>query len=599
MRKSPITAKAIANRKPALMLQVATSLVMLTVLVLCSTHARSDQQDASQSVTASGLPISHSLSGNYLAGRYAQRQQDWRAAQTYMGEVVLRDADNSVMMQRAFLLSIGAGRMDHARTLADLIIKDTPDSEIMLIFMASAALADARYDDALAHLEALPSDGFGDYTKPLLTAWAMAGKGRVDEAREVLDAAAVREDATFLFHIGLMNEWAGDDKAAERAYTAAMAEGLSMHSALLIADFFRRTGRPEISDKIHTGIGEMFSANPFAGPTTALNAAGGSKLRNVSSPAEGAAFAVFDIASLLYERKAYDSAQIYANIVNMMMPQSAYAHLMLGDIAALHNHYAEGMAHYDMIAKPSPLYWLSRLRVAEVYEVSGNLPAAAALLEDLSDEPATKAPSLIALGDIHRRQSDFDGAITAYTRALAAQRGEAGKAPVLYGRALAHSGKSDWKNAEKDLQEALSYQPDNPHILNTLGYSWADRGENLERAADYLRRAITLKPDDGAIMDSYGWVHYRKGDFATAIEWLEKAVAAEPTDATILDHLGDAYWRANRHVEAQFQWQRARDLSGDAVVRSQLEQKITSGLGDIPRGGTGHPEMAQQQETKI
>ena len=128
---------------------------------------------------------------------------------------------------------------------------------------------------------------------------------------------------------------------------------------------------------------------------------------------------------------------------------------------------------------------------------------------------------------------------------------------LLYSRGIALERMNDWKRAEQDLLNALRLKPDQPYILNYLGYSWIDRGMNLEGAKSMIEKAVSIRPNDGFIIDSLGWAFFQLGKYNQAVKYLEKAASLEPEDPVINDHLGDAYWLTNRRLEARFQWLRS------------------------------------------
>jgi Flp pilus assembly protein TadD len=150
---------------------------------------------------------------------------------------------------------------------------------------------------------------------------------------------------------------------------------------------------------------------------------------------------------------------------------------------------------------------------------------------------------------------------------------------LLFIRALSYDKMGRWDAAEADLQAALKLQPDEPELLNYLGYSWIDRGERLKEAMGMVERAVAQNPRSGAIVDSLGWAHYRLGDYKKAVEKLEQAVELEAGDPEINDHLGDAYWKAGRRDEAVFQWRRVLTLNPDAKMKAKVETKLASGSG--------------------
>jgi Flp pilus assembly protein TadD len=128
----------------------------------------------------------------------------------------------------------------------------------------------------------------------------------------------------------------------------------------------------------------------------------------------------------------------------------------------------------------------------------------------------------------------------------------------------------------------LELNPDQPLVLNYLGYSWVDKGSNLDEAFKMLRRAVDLRQRDGYVVDSLGWAYYRLGRYDDAVRELEKAIDLKPSDPVINDHLGDAYWRVGRKLEAHFQWNHARDLNPDPDDLPKILDKIKNGMSDAP-----------------
>ena len=119
---------------------------------------------------------------------------------------------------------------------------------------------------------------------------------------------------------------------------------------------------------------------------------------------------------------------------------------------------------------------------------------------------------------------------------------------------------------------------DEPSTLNYLGYTWIDNNRNLRKGLKLIEQAVRLRPNDGAIVDSLGWAHYRLGNFQEAVKHLEYAVGLVPGDSTLNDHLGDAYWRVGREREARFQWNHALKLNPEPEDADKIRQKLEKGL---------------------
>jgi Flp pilus assembly protein TadD len=149
-----------------------------------------------------------------------------------------------------------------------------------------------------------------------------------------------------------------------------------------------------------------------------------------------------------------------------------------------------------------------------------------------------------------------------------------------YFRGICLERARQWGKAEADLQKALELFPEQPQVLNYLGYSWIDQGVKLDEAMTMIKRAVEQRPDDGYIVDSLGWAYYRLGNYEDAVKQLERAVELKPEDPTVNDHLGDVYWRIGRTQEARFQWSHARDLKPEPDELPKIEEKLKVGLAD-------------------
>lgn len=570
-----------------------STISFLALLAAGCTGSSSQSADAGESYwkalfshkpAENAIEASSSVSGNYLSGRYAQHNQDWQAASLYMEKVLQSDGSNEELLQRTFLLSLGTGDTDVTSSLAKRIIEGGKEIELAAIYLATDALAGGDFAQADKYIDMLPDTGFGRYTKPLLESWSMAGQNKGDEAVALLSSENNRYIPLYILHAGLVAEYLGRKEEAQRWYEEAMAAGLSTRSILSIGAFYERTGQKDKAEAIYNDLHEQQPQSIFVDQALGRIRSGENAPAGIASAKEGAAMAMFDLAALLYERDAYESAMIYGRLAQRLDPESPFIHVMLGDIMAVFGRYDEAVYKYSRVGDNKELSWISRLRAAETLELSGRPDEALKLLSEMLANKDTDVDILIQIGDIHRRNEQYDLALRAYD--AAAQKFKDGNIPpqywnLIYARGITLERVKDWPRAEKDLLQALEYQPDNPMIMNYLAYSWADQGTNLDKALDMVKRATALKPEDGFIIDSYGWVLYRMGDYKNAAIVLEKAVEFVPNDAVINDHLGDAYWRVDRRLEAQFQWQRALDLSKDPKDREALQAKIRSGPSPV------------------
>ncbi len=192
----------------------------------------------------------------------------------------------------------------------------------------------------------------------------------------------------------------------------------------------------------------------------------------------------------------------------------------------------------------------------------------------------------LAIGSIYSQDKDYRKAADTYDKAVASL-----EAPtrndwtIFYQRGISYERLKEWEKAEPNFLKALELYPNQPQVLNYLGYSWIDMNIKLEQGLDLIKKAVEARPQDGYIVDFLGWAYYRLGRYDEAVTQLEQAVKLRAEDATINDHLGDAYWRAGRKLEATFQWAHARDSKPEPEDLIKIEAKLKNGLPDEKEPG--------------
>ncbi|MBX9634939.1 MAG: tetratricopeptide repeat protein, partial [Magnetospirillum sp.] len=414
---------------------------------------------------------------------------------------------------------------------------------------------------------------------PMMTAWGRAGQGRTDAALEALAPLAQINGLAAMqaFHSGLINDLADRAKAAEDSYQIALASQLSIRSVEAAGTFFQRNGKPERAKDLY---GRYRAEHPesilFDGER--LLQAGTTVPRTVPDPRAGMAEALFDMASLMRQSNAVDLSMVFARLTLAIQPDFALAQMTVADILSSQQRHAEANAIYRAVSPASPVAAFGRLRVAMNLEEVGQTEAALTELDAIAKEQPDSLDALITKGDVLRRKKRFDEAAVAYDTAIKRAGPLASHHwALLYARGISHERSQNWPKAEADFLKALELRPDQPDLLNYLGYTWVDRGLNLDKARAMIEKAVSLRPKDGAIVDSLGWALYRLGEFQNAVKALERAIELKPEDPTINDHLGDAYFQVGRHSEATFQWKRSLTLDPEPEQIESVQQKIQSG----------------------
>jgi tetratricopeptide (TPR) repeat protein len=528
-------------------------------------------------------PEPASAVGGYLAGRYAQHRDDWHAASLYMAAALAADPADEALLRRTFVLKLGEGQVDAAIVLAGRLAARDAETQLATALLAAAELAAGHPDEAGKRLTALPRDGMGRYIAPLLSAWQRMAAGKPDEALAALAplGAASGFSPLMELHSGLLLDLAGRADEAAGHYARVAGEDAPLRVVQVVGSFHERHGRRDEARRLYETFHRANPDSMMVEPLIRALDAGGTAAPVVADPVQGAAEAMFDIASALHHEGVEESALLFSRIALYLNPRLGLARLMLGDILAARDHQDRAIDEFTPLQGDPMLGWLARLRNADALAHEDRIGDAIVMLEELAAERPERSDALVRLGDLYRQDKRFAEAAKAYTLAIDRLDGlEERHWPLLYARAISYDRSDDWARAEADLVQALEVSPDQPALLNYLGYTWVDRGINLPRARSMIERAVELKPKDGYIVDSLGWALYRLGDFDGAVARLERAVELRPQDATINDHLGDAYWRVGRGVEARFQWERALATADEDPLKEQIRVKLEHGLPD-------------------
>jgi tetratricopeptide (TPR) repeat protein len=544
-------------------------------------------QDKSAGQDKSAVLPEH-LFGEYLAGRHAQQRRDFTGAAKWFEKAIGDDPDSPEILSRTFLMEVSVGHFDRALTLAPKELKLDPGDAVAQLVLLSDRLKAGDAAGALKYAAALPSDGVHRFIAPFALAWTRVAAGDLagaDTALQGLDKFNGFQPLK-IFQLALLYDFAKQTDKAQQYYEKALAgsEQLNWRLTDAASNFDLRHGRAEQAKALYQKFSQQNAGSELASAALAARSSGGATQPTIRSPADGLAEAMFDLASVLNQAETIDLSLLYARFALNLRPQFGLAQLLLADVLSAQNKPEESLVVLSEI-KPNSLYYPSaRLRSAINLDTLERTDEAIAQLKTMAAEQPQSVATEVQLGDILRNKKRFAEAVTAYEEAIrrAAAVGMPERWSLFYDHGVALERSGQWQRAEQDLKHALELKPEQPLVLNYLGYSWIDRGENLDEGLKMIEKAVELRPDDGYIVDSLGWAHYRMGDYAGAVEQLEKAVELVPQDPTINDHLGDAFWQSGRLSEARYQWQRALQFGPQENEIKPIEEKLQSGLKTPP-----------------
>jgi tetratricopeptide (TPR) repeat protein len=299
----------------------------------------------------------------------------------------------------------------------------------------------------------------------------------------------------------------------------------------------------------------------------------------VASADAGAAEALYGIGASIGRRGGEDLALVYLQLALYLEPSHVMALLSLADLYETLKKPDLAIKVYERVPTASPLALSAETQLAVDLDTLDRTDEAKKRLDAVIAGHPKDTEALMALGNIERVRKDFAACAASYSKAIdTIPKLEKSNWVVFYFRGICYERAHQWPSAEADMKKALELFPDQPLVLNYLGYSWVDQGVHLEEGMDMIRRAVEQRPDDGYIVDSLGWAYYRTSNYEEAVKNLERAVLLKPDDPTINDHLGDAYWRVGRTLEAHFQWSQAKDFKPDDDELATIEKKLKEGL---------------------
>ncbi len=545
------------------------------------------------------------VAGPYLAAEQAATRHDVAAAAERYASALARRPDDVMLLEKALLHHVGADRFAEAVALARRLEAHEPGRHLAVLTLAVDALERGDAEAATGALASGADDGAVFVTR-LLSGWVAYAGGDAEAARAAF--AKIGEEGLggnagqFLatFHGALVEIAEGEDETAVAMLEQAREEAGSgtRRLAMALAGARARLGRTEAArGGLEDRLSQSFSDPALAALDREI-AEGAAPDPIVRSAAEGAAEALYGLAQYFVRNPPELMGLAYARLATRLDPGHVDAHLLIAEFLIEREQYDLAIAAYDAVPAAAPEgldAWTGRARALEG---KGEEQAAVDALREAVARWPEEIDAHRALGDLLRRASRFEESAVAYDGAIALiDEPETRHWPLYYQRGISLERSKQWERAEADFKRALELQPDQPLVLNYLGYSWVEMGVNLAEAQRMIERAVEQRPEDGYIVDSLGWVLYRLGDFEGAVKHLGRAVELRPVDPIINDHYGDALWMVGRRTEAAFQWRRALSFEPDEEeVVERIRRKLEVGLDVVleEEAAAGKPAIIGQ-----
>ena len=524
--------------------------------------------------------------GAYLAARQAGKVADFEQAARYYTGALRRDPTHPALLENALTANFSLAEFSTAIEIAEAMIALGINRQLANIVLTTKAVQAGNWADIFTSLE--KDQRVGPVVDGLAQGWAHMALGEVDKAMGSFDEVSETSglQSFGIYHKALALASVGNFDEAIRIFDLTTASGGLRHNrrsamahAQILSQLDRRDDAVALLDAV---FGDNLDPrlDDLRGRITAGEAV---PYNIVTNPTEGMSEIYLAVAEALRGDAPDNYTLIYARASESLTPDNTETLLMVAGLLEDLERYGLANETYTAVSRDDPAYAIAELGRAEALRKNDNFEGATEVLRTLTRDFPDMPAVYVSLGDTLRQSDQIEEANVAYTDALDRYApDDPARWIVYYTRAVTNHQLDRWPDAEADFRAALSFRPDQPQVLNYLGYSLVERGEKLEEALDMIERAVEAQPQNGAIVDSLGWVLFQMGQYEDAVIHLENAAALEAVDPVVNDHLGDAYWAVGREIEAQFQWNRALSFSDETSEESgRIRRKLEVGLDAV------------------
>ncbi len=536
-------------------------------------------------VLAGSPALADGVAGPYLAAQAASQRSNYAAASTYYTQALAHDPGNPVLMEGAEISDVALGDVAAALPLAqELAARDAKSQTSDLILMADM-LQRGAYADALAAIAG--GHGVGPLVDGLVTGWSLVGEGKMQEALAAFDklGSAPGLSGFAAYHKALAMASVGDFEGAQKIFSGdggGPKLQLARRGTIAYAEVLSQLDRnPEALTLLNTAFGP--GGDPAIDPLRQRLKAGQTlPFDAIHDARDGLSEVFYSVAAALRGEAADSFTLVYARIAQYLRPTNADAIMLSGGLLESQGQHALAIAAYEQVSRDDPAYAAAQIGRAQAMYAAGKVDAGIDAMKQVVAAHPEMIDAQIGLGDLLRRQERYGEAVPVYDAAVALLgTPKPDDWSLFYVRGICEERMGAWDKAEADFRTSLGLKPDQPEVLNYLGYALVERNEKLPEAMDMIKRAALARPDDGYIIDSLAWVLYRTGQYDKALPVAEHASQLMPLDPVVTDHLGDVYWAVGRKLEAEFQWHRALGDNPDPKDAARIRRKLEIGLDAV------------------
>ncbi|MDC3107905.1 tetratricopeptide repeat protein [Paracoccaceae bacterium] len=525
-------------------------------------------------------------SGSYIAGQFAEKEGDFRNASYYYIDLISRGETEREIIKRSIIYSALSGNFQ----VATAISRKINDLELnysvanLIIFAESIKNKENRkiLESFERHKKSFPA-----IFQNVAEFWILINNDEKDKAFKLINALSISNEAQMqiinynqLLAYVYFNEY---EKAKTLYENMSFSDFLfDSESALALLEYFQKDKESKLYESIVKKV-RVASDNSYYILALMDRLSNGEAVNSITiNPYKQIAEVFFRWSqSVPLKGKNSINKPFYLSLANYADPTSSFLKFKAATVLLDTENYGLSKEILDRFSKNDLFYMDSIVEKTYAIEQIDSDKIALEYIEKFIRDGFKNARLLKTYGSLQRSQRLYKEAVKSYTDAIEAAKRELHTEslwPILFLRGISFERSKDWILAEADFISALELSPNQPQILNYMGYSLLERKEKLDQAMRMISLAAEKAPDSYHIIDSLGWAHYKSGEFEKALLYLEKAMELESTDPIVNDHLGDVLWMLGRKREAQFQWKKSLSFEPEPIDQKNTEDKLLFGL---------------------
>lgn len=516
----------------------------------------------------------------FLWGTHSEFNQKYEEALEAYEKALICDPAAGYVNEKIPILLLKMGEFDKAGDWLRQALIDRPEENSNRLFLASLYIQQGKMAEAIELYDQVLATDPENESVHLRLGLLYSHQEQYDKAETIFRRLAEKNGGSYFAHLSLARLLRQTEKDAEagREYEKALQLNWSRDLCYEIGSFYMSQKRYEDAMRLYTAIIEQDPFDERAALSrvqifleTEKNDQALDELKTISNFSKNPVTIDIIVSKVLLRKKETGKAK---EILLRLARETANseARYMLALLAYQEDEYPAALNHLDHIRPADAEFEQAVYLQSRIYKETGKPEKAISLLKKYIGSESSRSPLFYALlSSFYQDRKDDLAAISLMEAAITIYPDNS---QLFFEYGLLLDKREMYEQAMAKMERVLELQPDHADALNYIGYTWADNNIHLDKALEYIKRAIDLKPDNGYIVDSLGWVYYRLGEFAKAARELERSLELEPGDPHIYDHLGDVYRALGETAKARNVYNKALEMFEDQSKKSHVKSKL-------------------------